>query len=149
RNAGLEHVLVIDASGWGQDWEYYMRDNATQVKAHDSQVVFSVHMYDVFDTDSKVNNYMTSFQNDNLCLLIGEFADTHGTGKDVAEDAIMNRCEQYDIGYLGWSWCGNSGDLSALDIVNSWNGSSLTTWGDKLVNGVNGISATAVKCTVF
>ena len=63
---------------------------------------------------------------------------------------IMKYCQENGIGYLGWSWKGNSGGVEYLDIANSWDGSVLSAdWGENLVNGENGIKQTSVKCSVF
>ncbi|HEY3499570.1 MAG TPA: hypothetical protein VGK73_32995, partial [Polyangiaceae bacterium] len=82
-------------------------------------------------------------------LVVGEFAADHGDSGNVDEDTIMSLAENLSIGYLGWSWAGNSGDLATLDITNDFNASSLTTWGNRLVNGANGIDATSQTCTCF
>lgn len=150
RNAGLNHTLMADAANWGQDWQGIMRDNAQQVLASDPQsnVIFSVHMYEVYDSDNAVNSYLSSFNNQGLALVIGEFAADH-YGSYVAADAIMARAEQYGYGYLGWSWSGNSSDLSSLDIVNNFNGSSLTSWGNQLFYATNGIANTSNSASIF
>ena len=63
---------------------------------------------------------------------------------------IMEYCEKNGIGYMGWSWKGNSGGVEYLDIANEWDGSVLSPdWGEVLVNGENGIKKTAKKCSVF
>ncbi|MFR2154367.1 MAG: hypothetical protein ACLS48_06625 [[Eubacterium] siraeum] len=35
----------------------------------------------------------------------------------------MKYCQGNGIGYIGWSWKGNSGGVEYLDIANSWDGS--------------------------
>ena len=46
RGAGLQHLLMVDAPMWGQDWLNIMRVNAASVFNADPQrnTVFSVHM---------------------------------------------------------------------------------------------------------
>ncbi len=156
RNAGLHHTLMVDAPNWGQDHTNTMRDgNGAPTLFNgdpDKNVVFSVHMYDVYGTASTVNSYFTSFLAKGLPLVVGEFADDHprnGTVPNVAEDAIMQQAEMRGLGYLGWSWSGNSSDLASLDIVQNFNANSRTTWGTKLITGANGITATATDCTCF
>ena len=46
----------------------------------------------------------------------------------------MSYCTSKGVGYLGWSWKGNNSDMSYLDIANSWDGSSLSSWGNTLIN---------------
>ncbi len=159
RAAGLPHSLIVDAPNWGQDWTNTMRDggNAQSIFSADpaGNVVFSIHMYDVYDTDNRVNEYFQAFDNKNLPLIVGEFAADHGEGKDVAEAAIMAGAEAYGFGYLGWSWSGNSDgstggdDLSGLDIVKDFTNNDYTEWGEALINGAHGISATAEPCSCF
>lgn len=151
RAAGIRHALMVDAANWGQDWQNIMRARAGEIlKADpDGNVIFSVHMYDVYDTDAKVNAYMQDFKNKNLALVVGEYAADHGAGKPVAASAILQRARQYGYGHLGWSWKGNGSGLQSLDIAVNWNGSPLTAWGELLVNSPNGIRATAVKASVL
>ncbi|MGC4065211.1 MAG: cellulase family glycosylhydrolase [Polyangiaceae bacterium] len=153
RTAGLNHTLVVDAPNWAQDWKWTMRDGsgATNIFNADPKrnVVFSVHMYNVFNTATLVTNYFSKFLTKNVPLIVGEFAADHGSAGDVDEATILSASVQSSIGYLGWSWSGNSGDLATLDITNSFNLSSLTTWGSRLIDGANGIRATGTPCTVF
>ena len=154
RNAGFKHTLMVDAGNWGQDWQNVMLNKAQQVFNADElkNTVFSVHMYEVYDSDEKVNNYLTTFRNRyNFPLVVGEFGHAHGVSgsQDVAEDAIMARCVQYGIGYLGWSWCGNSTDYQYLDLVTNWDPTQLTSWGNTLIKGSNGIKNTSNICSVF
>lgn len=159
RAAGLPHTLIVDAPNWGQDWTNTMRDgdNAQSIfnADPDANVVFSIHMYDVYGTESRVNDYFQAFDNKNLPLIVGEFAADHGEGNDVDEAAIMAGAQAHGFGYLGWSWSGNSDgsnegdDLSSLDIVDNFTAENYTAWGETLVNGANGISTTAETCSCF
>ena len=81
--------------------------------------------------------------------MVGEFAADHGAAGDVDEASIMSYAEMLGIGYMGWSWAGNSNDLATLNITNNFDASSLTTWGTRLINGDNGIKATSQRCTCF
>ncbi|ACE84673.1 cellulase family glycosylhydrolase [Cellvibrio japonicus] len=150
RNAGFTHTLMVDAANWGQDWENIMRNNASSLFNSDPRrnVIFSVHMYEVYPNDTAVNNYMSAFNSMNLPLVVGEFAANH-FGSYVDAGSIMARAQQYGFGYLGWSWSGNSSNLSALDVVTNFNAGSLTTWGNLLINNTNGIRNTSRKATIF
>ncbi len=151
RREGFEHVLMVDAANWGQDWEGIMRSNAQALMDLDAprrRLVFSVHMYEVYPNDSAVNGYLGAFRSMNLPLLVGEFAADH-FGAFVDANAIMARAQQYGVGYLGWSWSGNSANLSSLDVVQNFDASRLTPWGSQLINGQNGIRATSRKATIF
>src|SRR5690606_12324561 len=151
RTAGLTHTLMIDAANWGQDWQEVMLNNASTVAAADprNNTMFSVHMYEVYQDRAKIEGYVSNFLSiHNLPLIVGEFGADH-FGNNVDEDSILAVAEQYNIGYLGWSWSGNSSDVASLDITNNWNVNSLSTWGDRLINGTNGIRATAQIASVF
>ncbi len=153
RNAGIRHTLIVDAPNWGQDWSNLMRDGNGAVNIFnadpDKNVVFSVHMYDVYDSANTVNSYLENFLDKGVPLIVGEFAADHGSAGNVDEDTILASCASRGVGYLGWSWAGNSSDLSSLDITNNFNVNSLTTWGNRLINGSNGIKASAELCSVF
>ncbi len=150
RAGGLTHMLMVDAANWGQDWQNAMRDNAPTILAADTlqNVVFSVHMYEVYNNAAIVQSYLNSFQTRGLAIVVGEFGAEHN-GSNVAEEAILQYAQDMGIGYLGWSWSGNGSCCVPLDIVNNWNPASLSTWGNFLINSANGIKATAKLATHF
>ncbi|WP_405762653.1 cellulase family glycosylhydrolase [Streptomyces sp. NBC_01420] len=150
RGAGLRHALMVDAPNWGQDWSGTMRDNAASVFAADPDrnTVFSIHMYGVYDTASEVQDYLNHFVNNKLPIVVGEFGNMHSDG-NPDEDAIMATAQSLRVGYLGWSWSGNGSGVEYLDLVNGFDPNSLTSWGDRLFNGSNGIVATSVRATVY
>jgi mannan endo-1,4-beta-mannosidase len=150
RNAGFEHTIMVDAPNWGQDWTFTMRDNAATVFNSDParNTIFSIHMYGVFDTAAEVSDYLARFASAGLPLVVGEFGINHTDG-NPDEDAIMSNAQSRGIGYLGWSWSGNSSDVAYLDMVNGFNVSSLTPWGQRIFNGANGIRQTAREATIF
>ncbi|PPT73575.1 beta-mannosidase [Xanthomonas arboricola pv. populi] len=150
RKAGLTHALMVDAPNWGQDWKFYMRDNAAALLARDSRrnLVFSVHMYEVFGSDATVDNYLRAFRDKKLALVIGEFGGDH-RGANVDEAAIMRRAREYNVGYLGWSWSGNDSSTQSLDIAIGWNATRLSSWGRNLILGADGITATSRRASVF
>ncbi|WP_406318963.1 cellulase family glycosylhydrolase [Streptosporangium sp. NBC_01639] len=150
RSNGFQHLIMVDAPNWGQDWGFTMRDNAATVFAADPQrnTVFSVHMYGVFDTAAEVTGYMQSFQSAGLPLVVGEFGFNHSDG-NPDEDTIMAQAQARGLGYLGWSWSGNGGGVEYLDQVTNFDVSSLTSWGQRLFNGANGIAQTSVQATIY
>ncbi|MEO6082404.1 MAG: glycoside hydrolase family 5 protein [Umezawaea sp.] len=150
RAAGLQHLLMVDAPMWGQDWLNLMRDNASSVFNADPQrnTVFSVHMYGVYNTAAKVSSYFDAFRSAGLPLVVGEFGNKHSDG-DPDEDAIMAQSQDRGIGYLGWSWSGNGGGVEYLDLVRSFNPADLTPWGERFLNGPNGVRQTSKQATVY
>lgn len=153
RKAGLNHTLMVDAANWGQDWEQIMLNDAPQVFSSDPQrnIVFSVHMYEVYNTYSIIDDYISTFVNKlKLPLVIGEFGPDH-QGEDVDETSIMELADRYRIGYLGWSWSGSGNREQArnFDIIIDFKLSDLSTWGDFLINSINGIMNSAEPASVF
>lgn len=150
RGAGLDHALMVDAPNWGQDWSGTMRSNAASVFASDPDrnTVFSVHMYGVYDTAAEVRDYLNAFVGSGLPIVVGEFGDQHSDG-NPDEDAIMATAQSLGVGYLGWSWSGNGGGVEYLDMVNGFDPNSLTSWGNRIFYGSNGIAATSRTATVY
>ena len=150
RAAGFEHSIMVDAPNWGQDWQFVMRDNAASVFAADPQknTIFSIHMYGVFDTAAEINDYLGRFITAGLPIVVGEFGHNHSDG-NPDEDTILATAQARGIGYLGWSWSGNGGGVEYLDMVTSFNASQLTSWGERLFNGANGIKATSREASVY
>jgi mannan endo-1,4-beta-mannosidase len=150
RNAGFQHMLMVDAPDWGQDWELIMRNNAADVFASDphQNVVFSIHMYGVYDTNTKVEDYISAFVNAGLPLVVGEFGPLHTDG-DPDEDAIMATAQTYGIGYLGWSWSGNSPGGEYLDMVTNFDPMQQTGWGNRIIHGTDGIAETSCEASVY
>jgi mannan endo-1,4-beta-mannosidase len=150
RTAGLDHLIMVDAPMWGQDWQGIMRDNAASVFNGDvdRNTVFSVHMYGVYNSATVINNYLNAFQTAGLPLVVGEFGHLHSDG-DPDEDTILAQAQSRGIGYLGWSWSGNSGGVEYLDMTNGFNPASLTPWGTRILTGTNGIRQTSREATIY
>nr|MCR5428221.1 glycoside hydrolase family 5 protein [Lachnospiraceae bacterium] len=112
----------------------------------DRNTMFSVHMYGFSGgSERSIRNNLNAGLERNLCVCVGEFGYTHSDG-DVKEDYLMRYCTEQDIGYLAWSWKGNSGGVEYLDLTAEWDGSVLSAdWGENAVNGEYGIRATSKK----
>lgn len=151
REAGLAHTIMVDSAGWGQ-YAQCINDGGKDILAADplGNVMFSVHMYGTAGgTEQKIENNLSYATDLGLCVCVGEFGYTHSDG-DVAEVFLMDYCEDNGIGYLAWSWKGNSGGVEYLDLAVNWDGSDLSDdWGEVVVNGTNGIKETSDICTVF
>ncbi|WP_228079226.1 glycoside hydrolase family 5 protein [Streptomyces profundus] len=150
RNAGFEHTIMVDAPNWGQDWTGTMRANAQSVYNADptGNTIFSIHMYGVYNTASAVEDYLTSFVDAGLPILVGEFGHNHSDG-DPDEDAIMAVTEQLGLGYLGWSWSGNGGGVEYLDMTVNFDPNQLTEWGERFFHGANGVAETSEEATIY
>ncbi|GAB1513557.1 cellulase family glycosylhydrolase [Actinophytocola sp. KF-1] len=150
RAGGITHTIMVDAPNWGQDWSFTMRDNAATVfqSDPDRNTVFSIHMYGVFDTAAEINDYLGRFRTAGLPIVVGEFGHNHSDG-NPDEDTILATTRSMGIGYLGWSWSGNGGGVEYLDMVTNFDPAQLTSWGQRLFNGTNGIKATSREATVY
>jgi mannan endo-1,4-beta-mannosidase len=150
RTAGFDHTIMVDAPNWGQDWAFTMRDNAASVFAADpdANTIFSIHMYGVFDTAAEVSDYLNRFVAAGLPIVVGEFGHDHSDG-NPDEDAILATAQRLGLGYLGWSWSGNGGGVEYLDMVTNFDPNQLTSWGQRLFNGANGIAATAKEAAIY
>ncbi|MFJ4648139.1 cellulase family glycosylhydrolase [Streptomyces bobili] len=149
RNAGFQHTIMVDAPNWGQDWQGVMRANARTVYDADptGNLIFSIHMYSVFDTAAEITDYLNAFVSAGLPLLIGEFGGPADQWGDPDEDTMMAAAEQLDLGYLAWSWSGNTDPI--LDLAIDFDPTRLSSWGQRIFNGVNGIAQTSEEATVF
>jgi mannan endo-1,4-beta-mannosidase len=150
RAAGFQHMLMVDAPDWGQDWEFIMRDNAASVFNTDPlrNTVFSIHMYGVFETATSIQNYLSHFVSAGLPLVIGEFGHLHTDG-DPDEDTILASAQANGIGYMGWSWSGNCCGGEYLDMVTDFDPNQETPWGTRIIHGANGILPTSVEASVY
>jgi mannan endo-1,4-beta-mannosidase len=148
RANGFEHLIMVDAPNWGQDWNYVMRDNAQTVLNADSQhnTVLSIHMYDVFNTAAAITDYLDRFQASGWPLVIGEFGWQRSAG-NVDHEAVLSQAVARGLGYLGWSWAGNNDPY--LDMTVNFDPAQLTSWGQRIFNGANGIKATAKEATIY
>ena len=148
RDAGFDHLIMVDGPMWGQDWQNIMRDNAATVfnSDPDRNTVFSIHMYAVYSTPESIISYLDAFRTANLPLVIGEFGHVF-PGGDPDEDTMMAQAQQRGIGYIGWSWSGNTD--GALDMVLNFDPASLTLWGERIFNGANGIRQTSREATIY
>ncbi|MFE7834556.1 cellulase family glycosylhydrolase [Streptomyces sp. NPDC057474] len=149
RAAGFEHTIMVDAPNWGQDWQGVMRANARSVYDADTtgNLIFSIHMYSVFDTAAEITDYLGAFANAGLPILIGEFGGPADQWGDPDEDTMMATAEQLDLGYLAWSWSGNTDPI--LDLSIGFDPTQLSAWGQRIFNGADGIAQTAEEATIF
>ncbi|AKZ60014.1 putative secreted beta-mannosidase [Streptomyces ambofaciens ATCC 23877] len=149
RAAGFQHTIMVDAPNWGQDWQGVMKANARTVYDADTtgNLIFSIHMYSVYDTAQEITDYLNAFVDAGLPLVIGEFGGPADQWGDPDEDTMMAAAERLDLGYLAWSWSGNTDPV--LDLAIDFDPSRLSSWGERIFNGANGIARTSREATVF
>ncbi|NED08776.1 glycoside hydrolase family 5 protein, partial [Streptomyces sp. SID6648] len=114
------------------DWQGVMRANARTVHDADptGNLIFSIHMYSVFDTAQEITDYLNAFGDAGLPIVVGEFggpADQYG---DPDEDTVTATAEQLGLGYLAWSWSGNTDPV--LDLAIDFDPSRLSDWGERI-----------------
>src|SRR6185436_18739012 len=61
----------------------------------------------------------------------------------------MSEAQARGLGYLGWSWSGNSDPVLDMVPVSTWDPTQLTTWGQRIVNGANGLKATSKQASIY
>ncbi|MFC7815698.1 cellulase family glycosylhydrolase [Streptomyces sp. NPDC057367] len=149
RDAGFQHTIMVDAPNWGQDWQGVMRANARTVYDADptGNLIFSIHMYSVYDTAQEVTDYLQAYVDAGLPILIGEFGGPADQWGDPDEDTMMATAERLDLGYLAWSWSGNTDPV--LDLALDFDPSRLSSWGERVFHGADGIARTSKEATVF
>lgn len=151
REAGLAHTLMIDCAGGGQQGKC-IADAGSAVFSSDTlgNVMFSVHGYGAAGASPEAIERNLRYATElGLCICAGEFGWRHSDG-DVDEAFLMQYCEENEIGYLSWAWKGNADEAAYLDLALDWEGAELSAeWGETVINGPNGIRATAEICTVF
>lgn len=150
RNEDLTHTIMIDCAGYGQ-YPASVHERGTDIFNADplENTMFSIHMYEYSGGScSDVQDNIDQTLSQGLALCIGEFGHQHSDG-DVAEQCILDHCEQEGVGWLAWSWHGNSDDVGYLDLATDASGSSLTDWGNTIVNGTNGLKETAQAASIF
>ncbi len=157
RKAGINTTLIIDAPNCGQDIQTKtLKNYATAVLNSDTKknCIFSIHMYCEWSTSggSKIATDLPALKTAGIPVMVGEFGwqENNGSGGYCSIDAssIMCTSQTYGIGWLAWSWKGNGGTEAFLDLSNDWAGTSLTTWGNSVVNGTCG-TKTGLVASVF
>jgi hypothetical protein len=154
RDAGINHTLVIDGNNWGQKGETIVSQGAALLDADPQHnLLFSTHMYQDYENPQRMLDVLRGAQAAKLPLIVGEFGFQHGDrgGQPipVPYTTMLDEAARTGIGYLPWSWTGNSQDVGYLDMSVNGSASQLTGWGDDVVNGQNGIRGTAQPASIF
>ncbi|NLT08193.1 MAG: cellulase family glycosylhydrolase [Ruminococcus sp.] len=147
RDAGIKNMIMIDSAGWGQ-YPKSIGEKGAEVFASDpdKNTVFSAHLYEYAGgTAQMVKDNIDTALKCGAPVVIGEFGYKHTDG-DVDEATIMSYCAEKNMGYLAWSWKGNSGGVEYLDLTNDWDGTDLTEWGQIYFGEISG---KAKKASVF
>jgi mannan endo-1,4-beta-mannosidase len=155
RGAGLNHTLVVDANGFGQNAGAIFADGPALLTADPQHnLLFSVHMYEAFGAAAggrtKITSTLQQAVTAQLPLIVGEFGAQAGNPVvDIDAGFILSECVRLKLGYLGWSWKGNATSLSFLDIAVDWEGTQLSTWGNTLIKGSGGLMTSTARATIY
>jgi mannan endo-1,4-beta-mannosidase len=150
RSAGIDHTLVIDGSGFGQDANSLF-NAASALTAADPRhnLLFSVHMYGQYPTTASVDTVLDRAVSMGVPLIVGEFGPQL-QGQNVAWQQILTKSQATRTGYLAWSWSGNDTMTANLNIVNDFSTSLTASWGRQvMVDHAASIQKTAVKASIF
>lgn len=150
RNAGIKNTLMVDCAGWGQ-YPASVRDKGAEVFATDKlkNMMYSVHMYEnCAAAASQVKNIINYCLNVGVPLCIGEFGYNRG-GNAIAWQTILDYCQEKSVGWLAWSWTGNGGSDSTLDMFSDYDGYNMLENGRCIINGTNGVKETSKECSIF
>lgn len=147
REAGIKNTIMVDAGGWGQNGSTIKKYGIEVFESDElKNTMFSVHMYGTAGKSATtIRNNLKGVTDQNLCVCVGEFGYTHSDG-NVDEEYLIDYCYENNIGFLPWSWKGNSGGVEYLDLALEWDGSVLSSdWGEYVINGTNGIRESSKK----
>lgn len=150
RKGGLLNTLIVDAAGWGQ-WPRSIFEKAQMVADADPlhNTMFSMHMYDVAGKNAAtVCSNIDRALETGYPVIIGEFASSHG-GRYVDWQTILDYSAEKEMGYLVWSWTGNSGGVEDCDMFGGYDETDYRPNGTNTVLGRNGISETSQICSVY
>jgi mannan endo-1,4-beta-mannosidase len=164
RDAGVNHTLVIDSNGFGQNANTIFQQGPGLL-SFDPQhnLLFSVHMYEQFANrqneanGQRISQALQTAVTSRIPFIVGEFGFQHGddgTGnpRPIPFDVLMSEANRLGIGYIAWSWTGNGDGVEYLDLTNRQTG-AFTDWGTDIVEGpsagILGIRGTAVPASVF
>ena len=145
RAIGIKNALMVDASGWGQESGPIIKDAKRVLEADpDKNVIFSYHVYEALGgNEDTLFAGFDGLKNTGVCWIAGEFGWYHNGY--VQYKSLMDYCQKNGIGWIAWSWSGNGGSDSVLDLVYEFNKDSFTDWGKEIFNGENGIINTSKK----
>ena len=148
RSNGIENCLMVDASGYAQETGPIIKDAKRVLQADPNKnVMFSYHVYSALGKDdSTLLAGFNGLKNTGVCWIAGEFGFWQNGG-DVVYKTLMSYCQKNGIGWIAWSWSGNGGIDTCLDLTspNTFSKYDLTNWGKEVFYGTYGIKNTAKK----
>eukprot|EP00833_Pecoramyces_ruminatium_P011551 jgi/Orpsp1_1/1185583/evm.model.c7180000094462.1 len=146
RAIGYEGAIMVDTSGYGQEAASLITHAPKVLEADPyGNVIFSCHVYAALgkDDETLLSNF-NGIKGNGVCWIVGEFGWWH-YGDDVAYKALLEYTALNSIGWISWSWAGNSGIDSILDLTSpdSFAKEDLTDWGKYVFYSEYGIQNTS------
>lgn len=150
REAGLPHVLIIDAKGSRQDFSS-ISEYAADLLASDPNILLSNHMYQAFHSNNRIRSDFAAIRKTRIPFMVSEFSCSRNRSNEVVCDQVMEEAENPDrrVSIIASAFTGNAEEFSDIDVVDKEDLQTLTEWGEKLINSDNGIRATSEEACVF
>ena len=146
RDSGIENVIMIDASGYGQETGPIIKNAQDVLEADPNKnIVFSYHVYSVLGKDDdSLYTGLDGLKNTGVCWIVGEFGWWQNGGA-VVYKTLIDYCHKNNIGWIAWSWAGNGGIDKVLDLASpkTFSKNDLTGWGEYLFYSEYGIQRTS------
>ncbi|MGN0482955.1 MAG: cellulase family glycosylhydrolase, partial [Lachnospiraceae bacterium] len=157
RNAGIENVIMVDTPGYGNEISVAAKDTNRILQSDPTgNTMFSAHVYGSFGKDASANDVggtgeaikagLDQLTATGACYAIGEFGFWQNFD-EVDERTLVDYCADHKIGWMAWSWAGNTGvEHEPLDMtsVKTFSKDDLTVWGKWVFGTKNGIQDTSV-----
>jgi mannan endo-1,4-beta-mannosidase len=168
RAAGYRAPIVVDSGGCGQDAADIAKYGRAVFEADPQRnVIFDLHVYGGWKGRAGGNDWQTDLsagldqlKATGLPILCGEFGPGRNVGPSptlLTPSEIIEACTSHGFGWLAWAWDDPAGEYASCD--DSWfcmsrtgdyqGGAELTTFGREVIEGPNGVKATAQKATVL
>jgi mannan endo-1,4-beta-mannosidase len=158
RAAGIRVPLMIDASGWGRDYNVLLQEGQTLVNDDPlHNVLLSWHSYDPLST-TDITKVLEQSVSLNLPFLVGEFANKTppGCGAPINYQWLISEANRLQIGYIPWSWGADpagswvNSDCWEFDMTDTLAYSTLQRWGlEVAVTDPNSIQNTSKRPASF
>jgi hypothetical protein len=156
RDAGLNHTLVLDANGYGQNGGTIIARGQELLDVDPQHnLLFSTHVYQSYRNAQTIRDTLQRARDAQIPFIVGEFGFQHGEDNQgnpipIPFEVLLEESERHGFGYIAWSWTGNSAEVQYLDMTaRSGSATALTPWGNDIVNGTNGIRETSAPASIY
>lgn len=148
RRSGIRVPLVVDASGWGRDYDQLLAVGP-DIVAQDSlnNTMMSVHWWHSDNDEARITNALEASVALDLPFMVGEFAHAEvGCRGRIAYTHILTETQRLGIGWLAWSWGPGNSDCAAMDMTDDGRFETLHDWGlEVAITDPNSIQNTSVR----